>query len=313
MTTTPVAVAQPGDTVICDGAEHQVLEVRVHGPGEHPHSPISDGHYAREVVTTAGSRWVGHAPGEAYRGAEIAARQPGGVRFEQQPGTARDSGITPANAWDDDPKYRPQQVIPAGLERPCGHNGCQGVIRPVPGTDHFDADGSAMIDANCDTCPIQSVAYWYWPAGDPPAEDPDHLADEDDDEEPSTTAASERHPQTDAGQHAGGVPEPTITGGTVTAPTGELRRIGTTRTYLEELAKANDDRQAQAEQAAASLEQLGLDSSTIAEAHLVKEDLGQIAGKARHTLTVLNTKHHLMEEAVAATPEHAERDYYRHQ
>lgn len=306
MTTTPVAVAQPGDTVICNGAEHQVLEVRVHGPGEHLHSPIQDGHYAREVVTTAGSRWVGHAPGDAYRGAEITTRQPDGVQFDQPPGPAGDSGITPANAWADDPKYGPQQVIPAGLERPCGHNGCPGVIRPVPGTDHFDADGHAMIDANCDTCTIQSAAYWYWPTGDAPAEDPDYLADDEDDEE-------QRQSQTDAGHPAGGnaQPEP-IPGGTVTAPTGELRNIGATRTYLEDLAKANDDRQTQADQAAGSLDQLGLDSDTVAEARLVVEDLGQIAGKARHTLDVLNTKHRLMEEAVAATPEHAERDYYRH-
>jgi hypothetical protein len=84
VTITPAALAQPGDTVICNGEPYTVLDVHVHGPGEHRHSPILDGHYAREVVTAAGSRWFGHAPGDSYRGVEVVARQPGGVRFESR-------------------------------------------------------------------------------------------------------------------------------------------------------------------------------------------------------------------------------------
>lgn len=60
--------------------------------------------------------------------------------------------------------------VPADAGRPCGWRQCRGMLRPVPGTQHFDADGHAMVDANCDTCHVQSSHYWYW-TDKPPAED----------------------------------------------------------------------------------------------------------------------------------------------
>jgi uncharacterized protein YukE len=99
-----------------------------------------------------------------------------------------DSGITPANAWTDDPKYRPQQVIPAGLEKRCVEPFCHGVLLPVPGTDDWDADGTAGIRTRCEMCGIESCASWYWPAGEPPATDPDYYGDDADDEQPARAA-----------------------------------------------------------------------------------------------------------------------------
>lgn len=98
----------------------------------------------------------------------------------------------------------------------------------------------------------------------------------------------------------------------MTTATGETRNIAATRTFLEKLASAGDERQAQTEQAVATLRTLNLDDATLAEAQGVIEDCGQVASKARHTLTAMNDKHRLMEEAVGATPQAADRDYYRH-
>lgn len=82
--------------------------------------------------------------------------------------------ITARNRWTDDPVYGPQQTIPNDLERSCGHNGCQGRMRLVEGTDFWDADGRAMVDTTCDICGVQSYASWWWPTGRCPAEDPNY-------------------------------------------------------------------------------------------------------------------------------------------
>ena len=129
---------------------------------------------------------------------------------------------------------------------------------------------------------------------------------------PGASRAGDVPPRTDASQPAGVVTAPTINGGSMATATGETRNIATTRAFLTALAEANDNRQAQAEQAAAALAGVGIDSATLAEAHAVIGDVGQVAAKCRQTLAVLNSKHQLMEEAAAATPEAAERDYYRH-
>ena len=90
-----------------------------------------------------------------------------------------DSGIVPANSWHGDPLYHDQQVIPSGLDRACTFPGCTGRFQPVPGTDHWDADGTASIDTRCNghhpdgkACNRQSTATWYWPEDQPPSEDP---------------------------------------------------------------------------------------------------------------------------------------------
>ncbi|MEV0005892.1 hypothetical protein AB0H28_26905 [Micromonospora sp. NPDC050980] len=82
-----------------------------------------------------------------------------------------DSGIAPANAWTDDPIYGPQHVIPAGLETRCRRPYCHGTAKPIAGTDHFDADGTATIDTRCDACGLQSTAMWQWQIAGPPVED----------------------------------------------------------------------------------------------------------------------------------------------
>ncbi len=89
-----------------------------------------------------------------------------------------DSGIVPEHAWDGDPLYRDQQTIPSGLDSRCTFPGCNGRQRPVPGTDSWDADGTAMIDTRCDgthpdgrPCTRESAASWYWPEDQAPAED----------------------------------------------------------------------------------------------------------------------------------------------
>ncbi len=45
-------------------------------------------------------------------------------------------------------------------DRRCGVGDCAGTQRVVPGTEHLDADGSAMAATWCDTGPHEGAAYW---------------------------------------------------------------------------------------------------------------------------------------------------------
>jgi hypothetical protein len=89
-----------------------------------------------------------------------------------------DSGIPAERAWDD-PRWRAQQVIPAGLERPCWRCAPLGTMRVIPGSDHFDADGTGAVAVVCDyhNCRAESGATWWWPTGLAPAEDPSYSDD----------------------------------------------------------------------------------------------------------------------------------------
>jgi hypothetical protein len=47
---------------------------------------------------------------------------------------------------------------------PCVRSGCRGALAPVPGTQHFDADGAAFVTLECDAgCGWKSAHYWTWP------------------------------------------------------------------------------------------------------------------------------------------------------
>lgn len=81
---------------------------------------------------------------------------------------------------------------------------CGSPMLPVAGTQHFDADGGAMVSTRCAGCgDIQSGHSWDW-TDKPPAEDPDDPDHQDDDQitEPtsnqgdtmsSTTATGDVH------------------------------------------------------------------------------------------------------------------------
>ena len=48
--------------------------------------------------------------------------------------------------------------------RPCGRSGCLGALAPVPGTQCFGADGTALVALECDAgCGWKSARYWTWP------------------------------------------------------------------------------------------------------------------------------------------------------
>lgn len=59
---------------------------------------------------------------------------------------------------------------------------CGKPMLPVPGSQHFDADGGAMVSTKCSGCgDIQSCHNWDW-TDKPPAEDPDNPDHQDDDQ-----------------------------------------------------------------------------------------------------------------------------------
>ena len=51
--------------------------------------------------------------------------------------------------------------IPKDAAAPCR---CGGTLEPVPGTEFYDADGSAMVDLRCNAprCRIESFHSWNW-------------------------------------------------------------------------------------------------------------------------------------------------------
>jgi hypothetical protein len=56
---------------------------------------------------------------------------------------------------------------------------------PVPGSQHFDADGTGSVSTRCSrNCGVQSGETWQWTAK-PPAEDPDDPDGRDEDDPPT--------------------------------------------------------------------------------------------------------------------------------
>jgi len=72
--------------------------------------------------------------------------------------------------------------IPLGLTgQDCDRDGCDGIMRAEPGTQHFAADGTAMVNTVCTKCRMQSPTYWNW-TGTPPSENEHYVeSDEEDD------------------------------------------------------------------------------------------------------------------------------------
>lgn len=80
-TTVPAAAATVGDLVLFGGESHVVTAVDDYAAGEHDWSPVANCLVARCVTAGSRERWFGHRPGQAYRGAEVAARYPDGIVF----------------------------------------------------------------------------------------------------------------------------------------------------------------------------------------------------------------------------------------
>ncbi len=69
-------------------------------------------------------------------------------------------------------------------QRACSCDGCGGTLQPVAGTQHFDADGGALVDTECDRgCGIASFGSWVWSRHEAPACDPTYYPEDDGDED----------------------------------------------------------------------------------------------------------------------------------
>jgi hypothetical protein len=75
-----------GDLIIAGGDYSAVTEIRVHGPDEHPASPIREDLRAVEYVTDRGSRWRGLGAEEC-----VCPRYTGPSRFGQFMQRCRDN------------------------------------------------------------------------------------------------------------------------------------------------------------------------------------------------------------------------------
>lgn len=81
----PAVTAAPGTLVLLAGTWTRVLWTIDWPPGTHEgYAPrIPDHWWARQVVTAAGSRWLGHAPGQRYEDAVVSLNAAaGGISFE---------------------------------------------------------------------------------------------------------------------------------------------------------------------------------------------------------------------------------------
>ncbi len=66
--------------------------------------------------------------------------------------------------------------------RACPRGGCGGTLTAVAGTQHFDADGGALVDTECDRgCGIASFDSWVWSRHEAPACDPTYYDEDDED------------------------------------------------------------------------------------------------------------------------------------
>jgi hypothetical protein len=81
----PAVLALPGDAVPYAKTWATVIRVIDWAPGTHYEytGGIPFGFWARQVVTTAGSRWFSHAPGKHYEGTEPTGADPEQVRFDR--------------------------------------------------------------------------------------------------------------------------------------------------------------------------------------------------------------------------------------
>src|SRR4051794_494301 len=93
--------------------------------------------------------------------------------------------------------------------------------------------------------------------------------------------------------------------------TTEVATIMQTRTFFAGLGPACDDDVAQVELALATLAEFGLDEQTLDNFQTVQDDARRAAARCRATITVLDTRHGQLEEAVNATPDAARTDFYR--
>src|SRR6266498_4113309 len=75
-------------------------------------------------------------------------------------------------------------------QRACPRDDCGGTLQPVPGTQHFDADGGALVDTECDqNCGISSGESWIWSRHEAPAGDPTYYEYDEDEVDDSDEAA----------------------------------------------------------------------------------------------------------------------------
>jgi hypothetical protein len=77
------------------------------------------------------------------------------------------------------PTAQPVPVTEDDRDPRCGVGECAGTQRVVPGTEHIDADGSAMATTRCDAGPHEGAAYWTAGSEAPevsPASDAEFLA-----------------------------------------------------------------------------------------------------------------------------------------
>jgi len=83
-------------------------------------------------------------------------------------------------------------------QRPCPRDGCAGTLKPVAGTQHFGADGGALVGTECDQgCGISSGDSWVWSTHEAPAEDPTYYPEDEDTGEPGDPSPAEAdHPVT---------------------------------------------------------------------------------------------------------------------
>ncbi|MGH3659813.1 MAG: hypothetical protein ACRDUA_24490, partial [Micromonosporaceae bacterium] len=106
-------------------------------------------------------------------GSDQAAAGGTGSGKSQDPQTAQSE----YEVYDNQP-YTDLTGVPADATRPCTTPECGGTMRPLAGTQDFDADGGAGVDIECAWCNRQSVAYWNW-TDLPPAENVRYLEDQE--------------------------------------------------------------------------------------------------------------------------------------
>lgn len=113
------------------------------------------------------------------------------------------------------------------------------------------------------------------------------------------------------GQDAGAAPADHDRGGNMTV-TGEAANIEAARTSLTSFAQSAAELAQAAEHMGADLASNDLDNQTLSDVASLMDKAQELQQQAQQALTGLDSRHRVMEEAHAATPHPAKREFYQH-